>query len=89
MPDTDEPTAQNFLKILVSDDAESKAVYSYLKSRLYVIFTMKIIGKAFNDYALARLPFLGKDKIWTDTELYEFFNLTDEEIAYLESFEMP
>ena len=89
MPDTDEPTAQNFLKILVSGDEESKAVYSYIKSRLYIIFTMKIIGKAFNDYALARLPFLGKDKVWTDSELYEFFNLTQEEIEYVESFEMP
>jgi hypothetical protein len=89
MPDTNDPTAQNFLKILVDNDDESKAVYSFTKSRLYVIFTMKLIGKAFNDYALARLPYLGKSKVWTDEEIYQFFGLTAEEVQYLESFEMP
>ena len=89
MPDTNDPTAQDFLKILVENDDESKAVYSYTKSRLYVIFTMKIIGKAFNNYALARLPYLGKSKVWTDEEIYQFFGLTAEEVQYLESFEMP
>ena len=85
MPYTDDPTAQNFLKITVDSEDEAAAVYSHLKSKLYVCFVMKLIGKAFNDYALARLPFLGRDKIWTDQELYQHFNLTQEEIDYIES----
>ena len=28
---------------------------------------------------------LGKEKIWTDQELYAHFNLTEEEINYIES----
>lgn len=85
MPYTADPTAQDFLKITVASDDEAEAVYSYLKSKLYVAYVMKVIGKAFNNYALARLPFLGRDKHWTDQELYQHFGLTQEEIDYIET----
>ena len=88
MPATNEPTGQNFLKIVCDSENESRNVFSFLQSKLYIVYVMHIIGKAFNDFALSRLPFLGRDKFWTDAELYNYFELTNEEIQYIESFQI-
>ena len=89
MPITDDDTGQHFLKIECNSQDEAENVKSFLTSKLYVCYVMLLVGKAFNDYALARLPFLGRDKMWTDQELYEFFGLTEAEVQFLESFEIP
>jgi hypothetical protein len=85
MPITDDPTGQNFLKIVCNTVEEATNVKSFLTSKLYRSYVQVMVDKAFNDYALARLPFLGRDTYWTDSMIYEYFGLTQDEIDYVES----
>lgn len=84
MPITSIPVAQNLFKIRCANEEEARNIKSYLTSKLYRCFVSVLISKYANDYALARLPYLGKDKYWTDQELYEYFDLSDDEIKFIE-----
>jgi hypothetical protein len=85
MPITDDPTGLSFLKILCNNVDEATNVKSFLTSKLYRSYVQVMVNKSFNNYALARLPFLGRDKYWTDSMIYEYFGLTQDEIDYVES----
>ncbi len=70
--------------ILVKDDKEANNILSYFDSKLYkfLINTGKWSG-FLNGKLLNSLPRLDNKK-WTDKELYKLFNLTKEEIDYIE-----
>jgi hypothetical protein len=70
--------------VIVADQNEAEKILSYLNSKLYnfLISTGKWSG-FLNGKLLCSLPKLA-DKIWTDAELYQHFNLTQEEIDYIE-----
>lgn len=84
MPITDDDTGQSFLKIKCENMEQALNVKSFLTSKLYRCYNDVLVAKAFNNYALARMPFLGRDKRWTDNEIYTYFNLSQEEIDFVE-----
>ena len=71
--------------VLVSSKQEADEILSFLNSKLYrtIITTGKWSG-FLNGNVIKGLPKL-QNKIWTDSELYKLFNLTEEEINYIES----
>ena len=73
--------------IIVDTEAEANAVYSYMNSKLYnfIVTTAKWSG-FLNGKVFGMLPNLGKNKVYTDEEIYRLFNLTDNEIRIVESY---
>lgn len=71
--------------LLVKDQDEADNVLSYLNSKLYnfLIITGKWSG-FLNGKLICSLPKLSNKK-WTDKTIYKHFNLTQEEIDYVEA----
>jgi len=65
----------------INNETEYNNIISYFNSNLYY-FIDKIKRKG--RYAYICLPNIDFSKSWTDQELYEHFNLTQEEIDYIE-----
>ena len=70
--------------IKVASEAEGVNVLSWVRSKLYRVVVTQMKTGGFNN-PFIELQFLGTTKHWTDAEIYAHFNLTDEEIAYVES----
>jgi len=70
---------------ILVDSKEAKNILSYLNSKLYkfIVNTGKWSG-FLNGRVLSSLPKLAS-KVWTDKELYAHFDLTPEEIDYIET----
>lgn len=70
--------------VLVQDQTHADQLLSYLNSKLYkfLINTGKWSG-FLNGKIISSLPRL-PNKVWTDTKIYKHFNLTQEEIDYIE-----
>ena len=74
--------------LTVNDDTTQEGFESVFYSRLfkYLCFNLQIAQNGFMKTVLVRaLPNLDMSKIWTDSDLYKHFNLTQEEIDYIES----
>lgn len=73
--------------ILVDSKAEAEAVMSYMNSKLYhfIVTTAKWSG-FLNGKVFTMLPDLGKTKLYTDSDIYKIFNLTEDEIKIVESY---
>lgn len=76
-------TGQGTLHINCKDKTEARSVKSFLTSNLYHFWVNKVKTSGFNT-GLTKLPMLDTNKIWTNTEVYKIFNLTQEEIEYIE-----
>ena len=74
----------NALGIPCSSYEEGENLKSYIFSKLYR-FWMEFNRSSNFNLHVRDLPYLGKEKFWTDAELYTHFGLTDEEIAYVEA----
>ena len=64
---------------------ECENILSFMASKLYVWYMMK--GNNTNGWndQIRRLPFLNTQMKWTDQMIYKTFNLTSNEISYIES----
>jgi hypothetical protein len=73
--------------IIVNTKEEADAVFSYMNSKLYhfIVTTAKWSG-FLNGKVFSMLPDLGKNKVYTDKEIYQIFDLTDKEIEIVESY---
>jgi len=73
--------------IIVNNQAEADAVYSYMNSKLYyfIVTTAKWSG-FLNGKVFKMLPDLGKTTVYTDADLYNLFGLTEEEIKVVEAY---
>lgn len=72
----------------VPDNTTVKGFRSVFYSKLftYLCFNLQVGKNGFMKTVLVRaLPKLDMSRCWTDAELYQHFNLTDEEIAYIEA----
>lgn len=71
--------------MIVENQKHADQILSYFNSKLYnfIVTTGKWSG-FLNGKIIKALPKL-EDKMWTDVTLYEYFNLTPEEIKYIES----
>jgi len=70
-------------RIKVSSKVCGENVLSWVRSSLYRVLVLQTKTGGFNN-PFIELPYLGEDKLWTDEEIYAHFNLTAEEIAYIE-----
>lgn len=70
--------------ILVKDEKEGREVLSYLNSKLYR-FVWRRPGMI--SWKNLKVPKL-ENKLWSDTELYDFFNLSSEEIELVENYHL-
>ena len=70
--------------IKVASEDEGKNVLSWVRSKLYRVVVSKMKTGGFNN-PFIELASLGTNKQWTDAEIYDHFNLTQEEIEYVEA----
>ena len=77
-------TGMNGYGIKVNSEQEGYNVLSWVTSKLYRVIVNNMKTGGFNG-PFIEMQYLGKDKIWTDQELYAHFELTEEEIEYIES----
>lgn len=70
--------------VKASSEEEAQNLSSWLGSNLYKVITLQTKTGGFNN-PVVELPYLGVDHNWTDEELYAHFNLTQEEIEYIEA----
>ena len=72
------------LAVPVSDYDEGVRVASWLTSKLYRFIIIATKTSGFNS-SLFKIKGVNLTRTWTDQELYAHFNLTQEEIEYIES----
>lgn len=70
--------------IKVASEDEGKNVLSWVRSKLYRVVVSKMKTGGFNN-PFVELESLGVSKLWTDTDIYTHFNLTQDEINYIEA----
>lgn len=82
--------SQSYLYIASHDEEEAQHIISYIKTKFlrFLVSAMKVTQHAqANVYRF--VPIQDFSKTWTDAELYKKYNLTDDEIAYIESMIKP
>lgn len=73
----------NSFAIPCSSPAEGERMRSYLFSKLYRFVVSS--NKTSNNFIARELPLLDSSRVWTDKEIYRYFNLTQKEIEYIEA----
>lgn len=70
----------------VANKEESDRMLGYIKSRpiQFLISQQRNHHGVLNTEVIKRIPKVDLSKSWTDQELYEYFNLTPDEIKYIE-----
>ena len=78
---------ENHIQVSCSSLEEAKRLRDVLTSRLFVKLLNVIdpASKSFTTTSISKLPAVPLDRDWTDEELYEHFNLTQDEIDLIES----
>jgi len=74
--------------IKVASEKEAMNVLSWVRSKLYRVVVTKMKTGGFNN-PFIELKSLGASTMWTDNDIYKHFNLTQEEIDYIESNANP
>jgi hypothetical protein len=74
----------NAFQLVFSDSHSRDNALTVFRSSFYVFLVNAIKTGGFNAGALYRLPKVDFTRSWTDAELYQHFNLTQEEIDYIE-----
>jgi hypothetical protein len=85
---TDKPVNKElFLNKNELSNNELLSLKSYLDSKLikFCVTNYKKIKPSMGYVFLRKLSHIGFDKIWSDIEIYNHFNITKEEIEYIES----
>lgn len=79
-------TSEIVMYLTGESEDELNNILSYVQSKIYkfIALTGKWSGYL-NKQVILGLPDLGRSKKWTDVELYQYFNLTEEEINLIES----
>jgi len=70
--------------IKVESEEEGKNMLTWIHSKLYRVLVLKMKTGGFNN-PFVELINLGGDKKWTDETIYEYFNLSEEEVNLIES----
>jgi len=84
----DAPVGQYVPHIWCESENEAKNILSFVSSKLYYFFYQIAFKHSgfINGAMLKKLPYLDKTRKWTDEEIYKEFDLTKEEIVYVEKF---
>lgn len=84
-----EPTdlvTDSYIFLITNSKKESESLMSFLKTKFvnYLICLRKI-DSSIKPTTFKWVPMVPFDREWTDSQLYEYFNLTEEEINLIES----
>jgi site-specific DNA-methyltransferase (adenine-specific) len=74
------------MRMLVKNKKEGQCLVKLLNTKLYSFLinkSLRVSGRI--TWAINTLPLLDLNKSWTDSEIYQHFGLTQEEIDYIES----
>ncbi|MBR0047286.1 MAG: Eco57I restriction-modification methylase domain-containing protein [Bacteroidaceae bacterium] len=82
---------ESYLLIACFDnEEEAKNALSYIKTLFFrFLLSLKVITQNIAKDSFAFIPLQDFSKPWTDEELYKKYNLSDEEIAFIESMIKP
>lgn len=84
----DKFVGQGMWGIKINTVEEGEAVLSWIRCKLYRVLVKEMkAGGGFNNQ-FVELQHLGTDRIWTDADVYEHFNLTEEEISLVEGYDL-
>ena len=84
----DKFVGQGMWGIKINTEEEGEAILSWIRCKLYRVLVKEMkAGGGFNNQ-FVELQHLGTDRIWTDADVYEHFNLTEEEIALVEDYSL-
>jgi site-specific DNA-methyltransferase (adenine-specific) len=75
---------KQMLGLLVNNEEQGNNSISIYSSKLFSWYINSEKSGGFNS-GIFKLPKMDNNRIWTDEEIYEFFNLTNEEIDYVEN----
>jgi hypothetical protein len=75
----------NAFQITFDTELDAHNAISYLTSKLYRFFVNNTKSGGFNATALYQLPLLNHRVSWTDDLVYKFFNLSKEQIEFVEN----
>lgn len=81
----DKVAGGNAFQITFDSRKHALNALSYLSTKLYRFFVDKTKSGGFNATALYQLPLLSHTQSWNDQKVYEFFQLTPEQIQFVES----
>jgi hypothetical protein len=73
--------------IIVENEEQGNNLINIYSSKLFTWYIGAEKSGGFNS-GIYKLPKMDNTKSWTDNEIYEYFNLTDKEIDYIESYEL-
>jgi len=73
--------------VIVNSEQEAQAVFSFMNSKLYyyIVTTAKWSG-FLNGKVFKLLPDLGREKIWSDEQLFALFDISDQEQKYINEY---
>ena len=78
-------TTQHSFYFLIENESEGENLVNILKSNLYdYCLTRSKFSGFFNGEVLKNIPKIDLTKVWTNKEIYEYFNLSEEEIEHIE-----
>lgn len=78
-------SGQNTYSIDIENDAQGEVIRHNYSRNIIIYYIDKEKTSGFNT-GIPKLPWLGYDKKYTDSELYEIFGLTEEEIQEVEKY---
>jgi len=79
-------TTESLIFFSFSSKKEAKNCKNYILSKFSIALNHIVqIDKTFSPSSFIYMPYVDFSRSWTDQELYEYFNLTQEEIDYIES----
>jgi predicted RNA methylase len=78
---------KQMLGILVDNENEGNNLISLYSSKLFNWYISSEKSGGFNT-GIFKLPKMDKTKLWTNSEIYDFFKLTKEEIEYVELYDI-
>jgi len=83
---TTEATGMLNANLKIESQHEADVLMSYLKSKLFKFIANRYNKTSgFTPFVRSKMiPDLRRDALWTDSELYQTFNLTDDEIEFVE-----
>jgi site-specific DNA-methyltransferase (adenine-specific) len=77
---------QSFLFFWAATELEARSIQSYTSTRLFrFLVSLRKITQHATRSTYSWVPALSWDKVWTDEDLYERFNITDEDREFIES----
>lgn len=83
----DKVTTQSISFFPTSSLDEANSVKSFLETKLsFFLRDINQFDKNFTSLVFDKIPVIEFNRIWTDTEVYEYFNLNESEINFIENY---